>query len=78
MGLRPRRPAERIPKALELVKRVWEKDVDLRLGQLLVNAARCCDKELFFVEDEELSKGLLEFDKILSKRMEGDNGGGSE
>ena len=47
---------------LELVAQVWRTDPDLRLGQLLVNAARLGgwsnDFDIFSAEDDAIEKGL--------------------
>ena len=56
------RDPDRIEPLLELVAQVWTTDPDLRLGQLLVNAARLGgwtnDFDIFSAEDDVLEKGL--------------------
>jgi hypothetical protein len=54
------RDPERIEEVLGLVREVWLEDPDLRLGQIVVNAARprnACP-EIFAIEDAELRRGL--------------------
>lgn len=49
------RDPARIPKILERLRKVWEAHPDLRLGQLVVNAATSrphCDP--FYIEDDSL------------------------
>jgi len=50
------RDPERIPRVLEAIKSVWEKNPDLRLCQLVVIAAKPSQpcSEIFHLEDEEL------------------------
>ena len=54
------RDPDRIPKILSEVEKVWNKYPDLRLGQLLSNVASVFEKDLFYIEDEELIKMLKE------------------
>lgn len=59
------RPQQRVYRITQKLLKYWEKYPDLRLGQIIVNAecksgAKCND--LFFLEDEELEKGL---DKLI-------------
>jgi uncharacterized protein YihD (DUF1040 family) len=51
------RPTNRIERILEKLKRVWEKQPDTRLGQLISNLPKD-DRDIFFIEDEELEKML--------------------
>ena len=63
MTLKSRDP-RRIEVMLDTIRRIWEQDPDLRLGQLIINAmtrARMQEKRLFFLEDKELFKALKEF-----------------
>ncbi len=53
------RPTNRIERILEKLKRVWEKQPDIRLGQLISNLPKD-DRDIFFIEDEELEKMLNE------------------
>lgn len=50
------RKPQRMDEVLHMIKEIWEQYPDFRLGQLLVNI--CGKKDLFYVEDEELVKGL--------------------
>ena len=51
------RDLKRIPVVLELVRKAWEKNPDLRLGQLIENA---CVFDPFYTEDEELAELIKE------------------
>jgi hypothetical protein len=53
------RPTNRIERILEKLKRAWEKHPDIRLGQLISNLPKD-DRDIFFIEDEELEKMLDE------------------
>lgn len=46
------RDIKRIPIILEKVEKIWEKNPDLRLGQLLLNV--CREPTLYYIEDEDL------------------------
>lgn len=48
------RDPNRIPKVLEYVQRVWERNPDLRLGQLIVNLMTPRFADIFYVEDDQL------------------------
>ncbi len=50
------RDPKRIPEVLNELKGIWSTFPDLRLGQLLLNAAR--DPLLYYLEDAELIKVL--------------------
>jgi hypothetical protein len=55
---------------LQLLREVWLQDPDLRLGQLVFNAARMRYSELndvYSIEDEALQKGLRRY----LERMQG-------
>lgn len=53
------RDPNRIPKILVLLKKVWEKYPDLRLGQLVENIARDMGwNDAFYVSDDDLEKEL--------------------
>ena len=58
------RDPERIADALEVVRRVWKTNPDLRLGQLLVIAAQPTEPcpEVFGIEDQALVDGLLRYE----------------
>ena len=49
---------------VELLRQVWHLEPDLRLGQLVYNAARMRDVEIqdvFSIEDASLRKGLARY-----------------
>lgn len=50
------RDPKRIPKLLAAIQAYWEKNPDLRLGQLVRNLAG--DEDVFYVEDSKLWTGL--------------------
>ncbi|KKL72493.1 hypothetical protein LCGC14_2084390 [marine sediment metagenome] len=65
-GKHSRDPA-RIPGILEEIRKIWEKDPDMRLGQLIVNAT---NKEgdppcpsIFYIEDDKLVEKIHEFEQ---------------
>jgi|GEM_PF-874182 len=57
------RDKNRIPKILKELERVWKKNPDLRLGQLIMIAARPKDPcpRVFYVEDDEMLNGIQAF-----------------
>ena len=58
-----RRP-ERIPKILERLKKVWEKNPDMRLAQLIGNVFPCSASDYidpYYIEDEEFTRRIEEF-----------------
>lgn len=58
------RDPARIDEVLELLRAVWTLEPDLRLGQLIYNAARIRNPELsdvFSIEDCSLRKGLVRY-----------------
>lgn len=62
---------DRIDEILSLLREVWMRDPDLRLGQLVVNAARMRDPEIvdvFNIEDGTLRKGLLRYRDLSQGR----------
>lgn len=52
---------ERIEPMLDVVSRVWKENPHLRLGQLMVICGKKSD--IFYVEDEEIIRGLMEFEE---------------
>jgi len=57
------RDPERIDEILELISDIWHKNPDLRLCQLLSNAAirsSWPEKDLYYLEDDELIDMLLD------------------
>jgi uncharacterized protein YihD (DUF1040 family) len=59
------RNPERIEEMLPVLRTIWEKNPDLRLAQIIVNAARpevpC--PQIFYVEDDMLLQGLHQLSK---------------
>jgi hypothetical protein len=57
------RDPARIDGVLNAIRRAWKQEPDLRLGQLIVVAARPKEPcpEVFSLEDTELMKGLEEY-----------------
>ena len=58
------RDPARIEEMLHLLGQVWRRDPDLRLGQIIFNAARSRDPEfsdVFSIEDGTLRKGLVRY-----------------
>ncbi len=53
------RDSQRIPVVLSEIQKVWEKNPDLRLGQLLMN---CCANEIIMynIEDDMLLERIRE------------------
>jgi uncharacterized protein YihD (DUF1040 family) len=64
------RNPERIEHILATLRRVWDQEPDLRLGQLVVIAAKpqlpC--PEVFHANDEVLLQGLLDYERQRSSR----------
>jgi len=53
---------------MQLLSKVWAKYPELRLGQLLENAAKqkIVDSDIFYISDDELFMGLIALDEWLS------------
>lgn len=62
------RDPKRIDSVLQMLRTVWEQQPDLRLGQLLVIAARPKEPcpEVFYMEDEALMRELLHYRETLT------------
>ena len=62
------RDPARIERVLATLRRVWEQNPDLRLGQLVVIATKPDEPcpEVFHVEDDVLLRGLLDCERRLS------------
>lgn len=62
------RDPARIERVLATLRRVWEQNPDLRLGQLVVIATKPEEPcpEVFHVEDDVLLRGLLDCERRLS------------
>jgi uncharacterized protein YihD (DUF1040 family) len=64
------RDPERIDRVLTTLKTIWKRNPDMRLGQLVVNAAKAASYEdisqsrLFYIEDEQILKGLANLEKL--------------
>ena len=58
------RDSQRIPVVLLEIQKVWEKNPDLRLGQLIMN---CCPNEnvLYNIEDDKLLERIREVYKCF-------------
>ena len=56
----------RIPKLLNLIEYLWDKNPNLRLGQLLLNCQYATNKDLYFLEDDELETILR---KVYDKKQ---------
>ncbi|MBX9901383.1 MAG: hypothetical protein K2Y28_11435 [Burkholderiaceae bacterium] len=61
------RDPNRIPVVLDALRRVWERQPDLRLGQLIVIATRPDEPclKVFNIEEAELLAGLSEYENQL-------------
>lgn len=64
------RDPKRIAKVLERIREVWERNPDLRLAQIIVNAAKSADYEdmsqsrLFNIEDEQILDGISNLERL--------------
>jgi len=66
------RDPERIDEMLELIREVWQNNPDLRLGQLIVNAARMREpatENIFYIEDRSLAKGLMRYLELIKSKV---------
>jgi hypothetical protein len=55
------RDPQRIPRILAKIEELWTRHPDMRLGQLVSNAARLGgwnQNDVFYVEDDKTEKGL--------------------
>ena len=65
------RDPERIDEILDLVREVWTQEPDLRLAQLIFNAARFEQenlKDVYNIEDSPLRKGLTRYLKHITEQ----------
>lgn len=67
------RDPNRISPLLTVLADIWNREPDLRLGQLLINAANLSGRrvicpELYSLEDKELLKGLQKYGDLLQAR----------
>ena len=58
------RNPDRIDEILELISKIWHKNPDLRLCQLLGNCSALYD--LYYVEDDKLQDELIKYLKELN------------
>lgn len=67
------RDPARIDETHRLVREIWEKRPDLRLGQLIVNAAamKKPDIDIFALEDKALRKGLTRLLGVIDNEDRG-------
>lgn len=64
----------RIDDMLELLRKIWQLEPDLRLGQLIFNAARIRESELrdvYSIEDGTLRKGLVGYLELIKSHSGG-------
>jgi hypothetical protein len=61
------RDANRIRPLMDLITQIWSSKPDLRLGQILTNAAVVVEgpNDIFYLEDDVLLEGLVKFQKGL-------------
>lgn len=65
------RDPKRIDEMLDLLRQIWSQEPDLRLGQLVYNAARMRTPEIsdiYNIEDAVLRKGLLRYKDQLAQQ----------
>ena len=57
------RDPDRIDRILDLLREVWARHPDLRLGQLIVNAIRPPEPcpQVFYPEDDVIEAGLRDY-----------------
>jgi len=71
------RDPARIDEILDLLDRVWRLDPDLRLGQLIFNAARFKDPDItdiYSIEDGSLRMGLIRYLQLKESQVSGEAG----
>lgn len=64
------RDPARIEEMLNLVRKIWEHEPDLRLGQIVDNAASFAEQtihDLFLIEDDILKKGLVRYLEMVEE-----------
>lgn len=64
------RDPDRIDEMIELLGEIWRLQPDLRLGQLIFNAARIRNPDIddvFSIEDGDLRKGLVRYLEAIDK-----------
>lgn len=60
------RDPQRIKPMLSLIEDIWVKAPDLRLTQLIMNALGI-NHDPYYIEDDDLEKGLKEYKKIVGR-----------
>ena len=67
------RDPERIPKILQKLQAAWEQVPDWRLGQLVENVKAASEGRMdtFYIEDDQMERGLDELLDQLRGRGEG-------
>lgn len=59
------RDPKRIQPILDVLKRIWIENPDLRLGQIIVNASK---DQPYFVEDDLMWKGLHALEEMQTTK----------
>lgn len=54
------RDPSRIDPTLDIIRKVWYSNPDLRLGQLIMNLESDHNQDLYYIEDDELVERLGE------------------
>lgn len=65
------RDPARIDDMVELLSEIWRHEPDLRLGQLVFNAARMRSPnidDVFSIEDGDLKKGLIHYLELVKNK----------
>ena len=65
------RDPARIDEMLEILREVWLQEPDLRLGQLIFNAARMREpglQDIYSVEDSTLRIGLVRYMELIKSQ----------
>lgn len=65
------RDPERIDAMLDLIREVWQDNPVLRLGQLIMKAARMREpttENIFYIEDGSLAKGLRRYIELVKTK----------
>lgn len=70
------RDPKRIPKVLARIQAFWEKNPDLRLGQLVSNLAG--NEDVFYVEDSKMERNLQNFQAMEAPEVQVPEQGGNE
>lgn len=68
------RDPARIDEMVLVLRDIWRREPDLRLGQLIFNAARMGDstvEDVFNIEDGVLRKGLVRYLELINAKKKG-------